>query len=42
MPRQNFLGLSIYTFIKVKDRRAKQVFSMTGYQWEGVGIGKGE
>jgi hypothetical protein len=38
MPRQNSLGLSTYTFDKMKDRRAKQVFSGDGYwgKWEGI------
>jgi hypothetical protein len=29
--------LSIYTFFKMKDRRAKRVFSGDGFQWEEVG-----
>jgi hypothetical protein len=37
VPRQNPLGLSIYTLKKkMKDRRVKQVFSRGEYQWEGV------
>jgi hypothetical protein len=28
------LGLSIYTFKKMKDRRVEQFLSGSGYQWE--------
>jgi hypothetical protein len=30
MPRQNYLGLSILHFFKMKDRKIKQVFSRGG------------
>jgi hypothetical protein len=36
VPRQNPLGLSIYTLEKkkMKDKRVKQSFSRSVYQWE--------
>jgi hypothetical protein len=37
MPRQNPLGLSIFTLKKKKDRRAKQVVCRGGSYWEGGG-----
>jgi hypothetical protein len=30
-----------HTFLKMKDRRVKQVLSREEYQWEGEGIRKG-
>jgi hypothetical protein len=42
MLRQNPIGLSMYTYKNMKDRRLKEVFSRRRYQWEVKGIRKGE
>jgi hypothetical protein len=40
-PKQITLELSIYTFLKMKGRKLKQVLSRNEYQREEVGVRKG-